>query len=92
MALFLSLNSTQFGTEMTQLNKLAIGNNKKHTHGKDILYVCVHCKHEEKQFALPSRNMMTCQKCGGTAVKSHLVDTLDWVNSKVQPPVESFDE
>ena len=74
---------------MTNLSKLTVTSPRyKGSMGKDILYVCQNpnCKHEEKEFALPSRNQKLCTHCGSTSIKSYLVETYNWVSSKLVAP------
>lgn len=74
---------------MAELNKLSVNSNKnRSTLGKDTLYICQNplCKHEEREFALVSRNHKLCTNCGSVSVKSHLVETYNWVSSTLPVP------
>ena len=78
---------------MAELNKLTVNSTKnRSTLGKETLYICQNpaCGLEEKEFALVSRNYKLCQNCGTTSVKSHLVETYNWVTSTL--PVPTFGE
>ena len=71
--------------------KLSVNNSRnKNTFGKDILYICQNpnCGHEEKEFALVSRNHKLCTECGSVSIKSYLVETYNWVTSTIQAPTE----
>ena len=79
---------------MAELNKLSVTSNKnRSTLGKDTLYICQNplCGHEEKEFALVSRNHKLCINCGTVSIKSHLVETYNWVTSNLVIP-RSFGE
>ncbi len=75
--------------EITQdsLNKLTV---KKTTFtkavGQDITYVCTVCGNVEKEYALTSRHTKVCGRCSHPSVKSNLLETLNWVESDIQPP------
>ncbi len=51
------------------------------TLGKDIIYICQTCENREKEFAYSDRNYKYCSKCGGTSVKSTLVDSYNYIVS-----------
>ena len=74
---------------MLNLNKLSVNPSSiKSTIGKEALYICQTCNYQEKELALPSRNYKYCSDCGNVSVKSHLVETYNWVQSKFTPATE----
>lgn len=75
---------------MSNLNKLSVNSsNFKGTIGKETLYICQTCDLQEKELALPSRNYKYCSYCGNISIKSHLVESYNWVNNKVIPNFDS---
>jgi hypothetical protein len=78
---------------MSTLTKLSVNstNTNKGNIGKETLYICQTCQLQEKELALPSRNYKYCSDCGNVSVKSHLVETYNWVTSKVTPNFDGIE-